>query len=255
MPREQLEALFLKSLPAIEKVLAGLARRHSLSAADADEFASWARLRLIEDDYATLGKFRGESSITTYLTVVLAMLFREYRVQEWGRWRPSAAAKRHGGIALKLEVLTQRDRMPIFQAGELLRTAGETRLSDKELSVIVASFPRRSPLRPVEFGVALPADVTAYGEADEFIVAEEATEQENVMQRALTNAMEALGAEDRLIIRMRFMNELTVADIARGLAIKQKPLYRRIDRAITLLRQRLEQAGVSREVFDETFRT
>ena len=253
MPREQLETLFLQTLPAIEKILGGLARRHSLSTSDGDEFASWAKLRLIEDDYTIVAKFRGDSSITTYLTVVLAMLYREYRVQEWGRWRPSAAAKRHGGIALKLEVLTQRDRMPVSQAGELLRTSGETRLSDTELSVIVASFPRRSALRPVEFGVPLPVDVAAYEEADEFLVSEEALAQRGLVQRTLASAMEALGAEDQLIIRMRYMNELSVADIARGLAIKQKPIYRRIERALGFLRHRLEQAGVSREEFDETF--
>jgi RNA polymerase sigma factor for flagellar operon FliA len=46
---------------------------------------------------------------------------------------------------------------------------------------------------------------------------------------------------------MRFMENLSVANIARGLALPQKPLYRRIERALAELRKSLEAAGVSRE--------
>jgi len=102
------EAQFLEHLPRIEKTIGALARRHGFRDAEAADLASWIKLRLIEDDYAVIQKFRGESSITTYLTVVIATLVQDYKVQLWGRWRPSAAALRKGRVAIKLESLVYR---------------------------------------------------------------------------------------------------------------------------------------------------
>ena len=79
------------------------------------------RLRFIENDYAAIRKFRGESSLGTYLTVVVAMLVRDYRVQRWGRWRPSAAARRLGDVAVRLETLVRRNGQAVHEAAETLR--------------------------------------------------------------------------------------------------------------------------------------
>ncbi len=246
MPRPDLESLFLANLPAAEKILAGLARRHALSRDAAEEFASWAKFRLVENDYAVLAKFRGDSSLPTYLTVVIAMLYREYRVQEWGRWRPSAAARRGGNLAVRLEILTQRDRIPLTQAGEMLRTSGQTRLSDRELAVMLAGFPNRTPLRPVQSAPIIP-DAPSTSRADAVVDEEEAHAESTATQHALMCAMESLPAEDRLIVRLHCMKDLSIADIARGLSVPQKPLYRQLERALKILRTRLEHSGVSRE--------
>ncbi|MEP6622041.1 MAG: sigma-70 family RNA polymerase sigma factor [bacterium] len=250
MSRQDLEALFLSTLPATDRILGALARRHGLSADAAEEFAAWSRMRLVENDYAVLGKFRGESSISTYLTVVLAMLFREYRVAQWGRWRPSAAARRNGPLAIRLETLTQRDGLPVAHAGQVLRTSGETALSDRELADIVATFPKRLRPKAVDPGTDLLEPVSPT-RADETIDAEESGAEANAAQHALQQALDMLPTEERLIVRMHYMEEMSVADIARGLAIPQKPLYRRLDRVLGTLRNRLESAGISRDLVRE----
>ena len=79
MSRPDLESLYNEHLPHIDRLLAVLARRHGLSPNAAAKFAAWAKARLIADDYALLAKFRGQSSVTTYLAVVLANLYRDYR--------------------------------------------------------------------------------------------------------------------------------------------------------------------------------
>ncbi|CAN5213096.1 hypothetical protein BH09GEM1_BH09GEM1_14270 [soil metagenome] len=242
--RHQLEALFLANLPAAEKILSGLARRHALSRDAAEEFGAWAKLRLIENDYAILAKFRGESSLNTYLTVVLAMLFREYRVVQWGRWRTSAAARRLGQFAVRLETLVQRDGLPIDQAGQQLRTAGLTTLTDRELADVARQFPRRAPLRPVEIGDP-PTEPVAPTTADDVVVNMEADAESEAAQHALTQALETLPTEDRLIVRMHYLEDMSIAEISRGLALPQKPLYRRLERALAFLREKLEQAGIS----------
>jgi RNA polymerase sigma factor (sigma-70 family) len=244
--RQELEALFLANLPAAEKILSALARRHALSRDQSEEFAAWAKLQLIKNDYAILGKFRGESALTTYLNVVLSMLYREYRVQEWGRWRASAAAKRGGPLAVRFEALIYRDGMPLSQAGELLRTSGATSLSDRELGEILRDLPRRSPARPVEL-TETSVDTEATQRADDLVEEQQTTTELLAARNALDSALRELSDEDRLIVRLHFLENITVADIARGLALPQKSLYRRLERAIKTLRTGLERAGVSLE--------
>lgn len=245
--RQNIEALFLDNLAWIERVAASVCRRHGLAGEDAEDFASWAKMKLVEDDYAALRKFRGESSVTTYLTVVVSMLFRDYRAAHWGRWRPSAAARRHGPVAVRLETLVHRDGYRLEQASEILRTSGETELSDRQLASLLAELPERAPLRPVEVGPD-PLQVTPAGEsADEGVIGAEVEEERRAAGEALSRAMEGLPAEERLILRMRFWEGLGVADIARGLGLPQKPLYRRIERSLARLREHLEAGGVSRE--------
>ena len=245
--RQSFEAVFLENLGWIERVAASVCRRHGLSAEDSEDFGSWAKLKLVEDDYAVLRKFRGESAITTYLTVVVAMLFRDYRVERWGRWRPSAAAQRHGRVAVRLETLVHRDGYRLEQAAEILRTRGETDLPDRELAALLAELPARTPLRPVEVGSEPLASAPAAAHADDLVVGSEEAEERRAADEALSRALQTLPPEDRLILRMRFWEEMSVADIARGLSLPQKPLYRRIERALGDLRKYLEAAGISRE--------
>lgn len=246
MSRDDLEALFLANLAATEKILGALARRYGLPRDEAEEFSAWAKLRLIENDYAILAKFRGESSLPTYLTVVLTMLFREYRVREWGRWRPSAAALRGGNLAIRLETLVNRDGMAVVEAGQLLRTSGETTLSDRELAGMASQFPMRTPLRPVQ-AIEPPIEIAGPARTDALVENAEVAAEVGAAKRALDRALEALPVEDRLIVRMHYLESMSIADIARGLRLPQKPLYRRLKHALAVLRTGLESAGISRD--------
>lgn len=245
--RQKLETIFLDNLALIERGVACVCRRHGLHGDDGAEFASWVKLEIVQDDYAVFEKFRGDSSLATYLAVVIAMLFREYRVQRWGRWRPSAAALRRGRIAVRLETLVHRDGYRLEEAAQLLQTSGETTLSARELAALLAELPARMPLRPVEVGPEPIADAAAIAGADELLLAGEADAQRRAADRALSRALGQLSPEDRLILRMRFWEAMSVADIARALGLAQKRLYRRIDRALVELREQLEAAGLSRD--------
>jgi RNA polymerase sigma factor for flagellar operon FliA len=245
--REQLEALFLSHLGTIERITGATCSRRGLAGDDSADCASWVKSRLIEDDYAILRKFRGESSITTYLTVVIAMLVRDYRVRRWGRWRPSAAARRMGTVATRLEKLVYRQGYRLDEAAELLRSRGETDLSDREIVTAFKELPPRAPLRPVDVGPEPLAAAQAAGGAEDVVESEAAATERRSIERAVARGLERLAPQDRLVLRMRFWAGSTVADIARGLGVPQKPLYRQIERALAQLRSELETAGVSRE--------
>ncbi len=240
------EALFLQNLGTIRRILGVLARRHAMELHDAEDFASWATARVMDDDYAIIRKFGGRCAIATYLSVVLAMLFKEYRVTQWGRWRTSAVARRSGRVGIRLEMLVERDGWPLSQAGQVLRTAGATRLSDGALSKLASRFPRRLPLRPVVVGDT-SVDAPSPVRSDELVEVEERLTHLNAIRAALRSALDSLDADERLIVRMHFVDSMSIADIARGLALPQKPLYRRLERALAALRKQLETVGVSRE--------
>jgi RNA polymerase sigma factor for flagellar operon FliA len=245
LDRAQAEALFTANLSTIDRILGALSRRHGLRGDDADDFASWATLRLIEDDYAPIRKFRGEASIASYLTVVLAMMLREYRVKHWGRWRPSAAALRGGPLAVRLETMVHRDGMSLSQAAESLRTAGQTALSDRELAAMLAEFPDRAPTHPVPAGPELLEAQPANERADELVESEFARQERDAANQALQAAIGELPPEDRLIMRLRFWDGLSIPEIGRATGLEQKPIYRRIERTLVTLRKRLEALGVS----------
>lgn len=245
--RPPAERLLLDHLPWIERACAALARRHGLAGDEVDDFHAWARLRLLEDDCAILRKFRGECAATTYLTVVLATLFRNYRVREWGKWRASAAARREGALAVRLEALVMRDGFRLEEAGQRLRTSGETTLSDRELAGLLARLPARGPTRPVLADSAALAETPAPGAADTELLADEAHARRARGEAALARAVERLAARDQVVFRLRFWEGVSVAQIARGLGVPQKGLYRRIERALARMRRELERSGVKAE--------
>jgi RNA polymerase sigma factor for flagellar operon FliA len=245
--REHFEGLFLTHLESIKRIIASLCRRYGMTGDDADDFDSWVKLRLVEDDYAVFQKFRGESSVATYLTVVIAMLARDYRVQQWGRWRPSAAARQRGPLALRLEALVYRDGHSYEEAAQLLRTSGEATLSDRELRELFAAIPARQPLRPRPAGQDPLQSIPAASGADEAVVRHDLETSRTHAEGALDQSLRTLSAEDQVILRLRYWEGLTVADISRTVGVPQKPLYRRLERSLALLREQLEAARVTWE--------
>jgi RNA polymerase sigma factor for flagellar operon FliA len=239
--------LFLQSLELIEGIAASICRRYSVWGDDADEFVSWAKERLVENDYAVLSKYRGESELNTYLTVVVTRLFHAHARELKGRWRPSAKAVRLGQAAVDLEALVHRDGCSLQEAGERLRSARRTDLSDAQLARLLAQLREREPLRPVEVGADPLEHAPGTARADDRVRAAEAERHHDRLASALAAVMEGLDPEDAAILRMHFAEGRKVADVSRALNLEQRPLYRRIERLCERLKEEMERRGVSRE--------
>ncbi|MFN2317480.1 MAG: sigma-70 family RNA polymerase sigma factor [Gemmatimonadales bacterium] len=230
----------LAHLGVVDALVASIARRHALDQASTEEFGSWVRERLMEDDCAIIRKFSGRSSIRTYLTVVITRLFADYRNQHWGRWRPSAAALRLGPLAVKLERLVYRDGHPAHEAIALL-TTGDVATSQTDLQSLLRQLPARVPVREVSLDAA--TDHQALGGPTGFWETERERARHDVahLLRAVT---QELPEQERVILRMHYWEEATVAEIARALGLDQKRLYRQLGRIHTQLREALTAAGV-----------
>jgi RNA polymerase sigma factor for flagellar operon FliA len=239
------EKLFLEHLGWIDRVASMACSKAGMWGADAEDFAGWIRVKLMEDEYAAIQKFRGEATPKTFLATVVVRQFQEYRRQRGGRWRRSAAAERLGPPAGDLEALVYREGYTLEQAGEKLRTSGRTTLSDAGLARLLEQLPRRAPLRPVQVaGDAALNTAPGRMRADERIAAEEEAAERERLLSALARAMDRLGPEDRMIVRMHFADGLTLAAVARALNLDQKPLYRRVEKLRAELQASLEAAGV-----------
>ncbi len=144
--------LYLQHLEAINRIAESLCKRNGVFGADAEDFASEVRLRLLEDDYVVIRKHRGDSSMTTFLTVVIANLFRDFRIKMWGKWRPSAEARRLGDAAVLLETAMYRDGCSFDEACRLLEQSGRANVDRTELRKISEKLPfrtaRRIPSQP-----------------------------------------------------------------------------------------------------------
>lgn len=240
------EALLVQHLPFIERVAARFTARDGLSPDEVDDFVSWAKSKLIENDYAYLRKFRGESALTTYLTVVLSVMYRDYRMATTRRWRPSAEARRLGPVAIRLEELVYRDGYTTDQAAEILRSGGVSTLSDREVTVLLQRLPSRT-LPPLSLTGKESLHTLPSGfRADALVEEEDSIKERQAIEKRLLDAISGLSTEDQLILRLRFFEGSSIAEIARGMGLEQKPLYRRLERLLTNLRSELEGAGITR---------
>jgi RNA polymerase sigma factor for flagellar operon FliA len=248
------EALFLSQLSVIERVISFVSSRHHLPGSDADDFGSHVKLKLIENDYAILKKFQGRSSLRTYLTVVIQRLFLDYRIMAWGKWRPSAAAKRSGEIAILLERLTQRDGYGFEEACELMQTNHQITMARPELEAIAARLPHR--LRRRFEGEDALTDLAAdQPSMDEIVADRERAVSGARLESALNTAMAALEPQDRLVFELRFRDGRTIAEIARALRLDQKALYRRVDRCLDALLVGLQAGGIDKAQAMEILRS
>jgi RNA polymerase sigma factor (sigma-70 family) len=240
--------LYIEHLDTINRIAESLCRRNGIRGADAEDFASDVRLKLLQDDHAVLRKYRGASSTKTFLTVVISNLFRDHRIRMWGKWRPSAEARRRGELAVLLEAAVYRDGQSFEEAcGTLLRN-DRLKVDRAELRRMLSELPLRAPRasRRVD-DVASVDDLPAPAGADNSVLDHEREERLHAAKSSLDRALARLDPEDRLIIRMHYFEGLSLAEVARALGVEQKPLYPRLKRLLAKLSTELTRDGIGPE--------
>lgn len=259
------QQLFHEQQPAIQKAAAYFCRRYGFSREEIEDFTQHVLLKIWADDCAVLRKYQGrdDAKMTTYLAVVVHRALLDYVDGMWGKWRPSAQARRLGQLAVDLERLLVCDRSSLDEACQTLRSRGVTATND-ELSTLAARLPqprvpRRTDAAHESDGRLAPgaggarrlaagagrAEPAAAESADDLLVGKERQRCRQMALKALKAALAALPDEDRLIARM--VGEVPIADIARIWKLDQKALYKRRDKILRSLRQALEGAGVRAE--------
>ena len=243
--RADAEKLFLDQLETIERSIRFACRNRPLPNDDTDDFASYVKLKLLEDDYSIIRKHDRNSSFPAFISVVVQRLLLDYRIAQWGKWHASAVAKRLGEPALTIEAMLYRDDRSIEEIVPLvLRRWPE--LTRQGIERLASQLPRRLPRpRMVDEELAASAAEFAENSVHEIAFADERLALSRKIAAVIREKLKGLDEDDRIVCRLRFEAGMSVADIARLLRVEQKPLYKRVQRVLALLRRTLEEEGIS----------
>jgi RNA polymerase sigma factor (sigma-70 family) len=222
LPETNWAERFESLLPQLERLTRRLCRRHGLRWQEADDAVSFVWEKLIEDDYRRLRQFRGQGRLVTYLCPVLSNLVRDFRVQRWGRWRPSAQARRAGRTVVQLERLLLRDGLAPLEAVETLRTNLSVSESPETLLAmtqqILARYPRPQRRKTVEVSSA------AEQVPMRMPLPPAAMERSRVV-RALYRAIGTLEPDHRAFLERVYFEGRRVTDLADQMRTDRRQLY------------------------------
>jgi RNA polymerase sigma factor (sigma-70 family) len=237
------QKLLLEHLDHVDRVVRYLSRRHHLTKEEAEDLSSHVRLRLIDKDFAVFRKFQGRSNLGTYLTTVVERIYLDYCVSNWGKWRPSAAARRNGPIAILLDQLITRDGLTFNEAVGTLQVNHGVTASREALHAIFVQLPLRTVRRfAAEEEVA--AVVGQMGVRDRALEQQDDVEVVERVEAALTHLLAELPALEHLLLKLYFQDGLSMAAISRILHTQAGSLYRRMNEAVASLRAKLGQHGI-----------
>ena len=242
-------ALLETHLDLIQRKLRHLSWRSGLPDSEAEEFRSWALLKLVQDDYRILGSWEGRSSFPTFLTVVLVNLMRDYRIRLWGKWRPSAASRQGGQAGVLLERLLVRDGLSCAESVERLRTEHGIVLSPDEVAKLAAALPRRPERRRVSEEELLQIPVN--GQVEIRVEEEERARTMHQLRKVLSPLLRSLSTEERLLLKLSFFDGLSMAAIAPILGRSQRDLYSVRDRCLKRIRRNLVEVGLGSDQIGE----
>jgi len=224
-----------ESLAVLTEVVSRVARRNRLRHGDAQDFAQSVHLRLLERNYDVLSKFSGGSSLKTFLTTVVQRMLLDWRSSAYGRWRPSAAARRLGREAILLEGLIYRDGQSATTAIEMLRSGG-CRSTSEALHDVLRQLPVR--IRP-----RLVCEDVLESMADprgcDWAHVHEADLARQRIRTALAKALLQLPLEDRRLLVLRYVNGQSVQKVARCAQVDPRVLYRRFEKLLRQLRSHI----------------
>ncbi len=227
----------------LSRVIRETVRFQRLSVDDAHDFSQTVYLRLLERNCDVFSKFGGRSSLKTFLTVVVNRMLLDWRNSTYGRWRPSAAALRLGKQTVRLESLIHRDGLSVDEAVQKIQSEGPMQ-SATDLRRLVEHLPVRSRRSYVTDDAVCEATATFYDPVEE----EETRRSLRETRRALREALRRLPRQDRWLIDARFAHGQCVRSVAEHLKIDPKVLYRRYDRILRCLRERLHTASSCRVI-------
>lgn len=241
MDAEEARAWFDRHFELVCKVIEGISRRHGLQDDEFKSFRSYAYERLLEREFRMIRAYSRRAAPRTYLTVVLTNVYRDFRTRQYGRFRPSAAARRMGPEAVLLDTLIHRDGQPMKEAVRRVSSRDDVTLSESELREIAARLPRRARRSNVRLDDVPPP--VADEDPDRLHDKKIRTRRLAECREALLQALERLPSEDRRILRLHLWEGKTLAAVSREMQLEQKPLYRRVKGAYRRLRADLEARG------------
>jgi RNA polymerase sigma factor (sigma-70 family) len=235
-------ALLEDHLDWIRRTAAATGARKGLGAEAREDFASFVVSKLLENDCARLQRFRGQSSVTTYLTIVIQRLLVDFQRTHFGGFRASSRARAMGPLAERLERQIARDGLSFEEVLQQLHAEG-VEVTRDELWQLAERLPRRERPRFVELeSVAETPDCRNDPETE--AASSEQIRLRRLLEATLRQSIGMLPAKDALILKMWFERGMTAPAIARALRLRPREVYSAIRRSTLRVRKHLEDRQV-----------
>ena len=228
-------------LELIEDIIRQICRRNRLAGADADDFRQEAHVKLIEA--RSVEKYQGRASLRTFLTVVLQRIYLDYRIKQWGKWRPSVEARRNGAVAIRLDQMILRDGLTFDEAFETLKTNYDVSEPREALEELVSRLPLRV-MRKAKGEEALVTIPDGAPSADSQLAREQVKARVAAVREALGRALADLDAFDRMLVTLVYWHGVRVVSIAKQTGRDYKRLFRRLEQIREQLRKILVDGGL-----------
>jgi DNA-directed RNA polymerase specialized sigma24 family protein len=144
-----------------------------------------------------------------------------------------------------LERLRFRDRLPWGEAIDQVRALPDSSLSRQELERIAGSLTEKSGR--IMVGEEALLRIAVDGSVEERIKNRERAPLAARVHGKLLALLRALPAEDRLVLKLHFQDDFTIAALSLLLRIPQKRLYSRRDKCLKKLRRAFLENGLGLE--------
>jgi RNA polymerase sigma-B factor len=220
---DERERLILAHLPLVRS----LARRYANRGEPLDDLIQVGTLGLIK----AIDRFdpeRGKELAAFAAPTILGEIRRHFRDRAWGVHVPRPLQEAHAAVTQAVEGLTTR----LGRSPSVSEISAETGLDEEAVLDAAAAG---GAYRPVSLSTPRPgadeeADPPEPGEPDPgYAVADG--------RAILAKGMRALPARERLILQLRFREDLTQSEIAARVGISQMHVSRLIQRALEQLRR------------------
>lgn len=222
-----------------------IGRRQGLPERDLDDFVADVMVKLIEDDYAVLRAFHGRSRVLTYVSTVILHLAHDELNRRWGKWRPSAQARRLGVEAVALERSLYRDGHT-FVDSERLLLERFPQLRAEDVERLASQLPAREKRR-FDSDEQLE-NLPAAERADDSDVCIERDARKCRVLTLLRRGLATLDPIWQLAITWRYERGQHAAEIAHGIGLETREVYRILEHAKRRLRRFLEAQGIDAHV-------
>jgi hypothetical protein len=233
------DQLIIQQWPHVLRVIQDIARRNYLAATEIEDFKHAVERALERNGHELLKAFDGRSTWETYLTTVVTRQFFLFQAALWGPWRPTSAALRLGPAAMLLEELVIRDGFGISSAIDWMRTTHRVDLSRHRLLQLAE-----------QLALADTSAATQHAKAPVRSAAAQAT-----IDVALRDALALVTPDERLILELRFRDRQPLTRIAAVLKTDARPLQRRIETALAVIRESLITQGIDADEVERLLRS
>jgi RNA polymerase sigma factor (sigma-70 family) len=237
-----IESLLLDNLELIHNLVRCFCRRHRVSPEEGEELESEIRVKLLENDHRLLRQCGSTSKLPRYLGQIVASTWHDRLRKLKGRMkRPSRTARELGPVAERLESLLGR--------GETVESAYERlkhefpHLTPEDLGDLEERVKPRAARR-IEGEETLAGLAAPDSGGCQRLERQERQARKRLALFLMAKYLAEVPDEDRRLLVRACAGGVKISRIARSLGLEQKPLYRRIDRRLAELRQKLEAAGV-----------